>query len=72
MSAKAGSFCGAVGSERSDECTNTRNGYRHGERDTRAGSTDLQVPKLRQGSYFPPNVREADRTVNVHVMVPRA
>jgi putative transposase len=53
MSAEADAVCGAAYGERSDERTNTRNGYRHREWDTRAGSIDLQVPKLRQGSYFP-------------------
>jgi hypothetical protein len=53
MSADADAVCGAAYGERSDERTNTRNGYRHRDWDTRAGSIDLQVPKLRQGSYFP-------------------
>jgi len=53
MSAEADAVCGADYGERSDERTNTRNGYRHREWDTRAGSIDLAIPKLRQGSYFP-------------------
>ncbi len=53
MSAEAGAVCGAACGVRGDERANTRNGYRHRERDTRAGSIDLAVPKLRQGSYFP-------------------
>jgi putative transposase len=53
MGAEADAVCGAGYGERSDERTNTRNGYRPREWDTRAGSIDLQVPKLRQGSYFP-------------------
>jgi putative transposase len=53
MSAEADAVCGAAYGERSDDRTNTRNGYRSREWDTRAGSIDLQVPKLRQGSYFP-------------------
>ena len=32
---------------------NSRNGYRGREWDTRAGTVELAVPKLRQGSYFP-------------------
>ena len=32
---------------------NSRNGYRRRERDTRAGTIELAVPKLRSGSYFP-------------------
>ena len=35
------------------ERTNTRNGYRRRGWDTRAGSIDLAIPKLREGSYFP-------------------
>jgi hypothetical protein len=46
MGAEADAVCGAGYGERSDERTNTRNGYRHREWDTRAGSVDLQVPKL--------------------------
>ena len=33
--------------------TNIRNGYRRREWDTRAGSIELAIPKLRQGRYFP-------------------
>ena len=32
---------------------NSRNGYRRRERDTRAGTIELAIPKLRHGSYFP-------------------
>ncbi len=31
----------------------SRNGYRHRQFDTRTGTLDLAIPKLRQGSYFP-------------------
>jgi putative transposase len=50
MSADADAVCGAGYGERSDDRVNTRNGYRHRGSDTREGSIDLQVPKLRQGS----------------------
>ena len=30
-----------------------RNGYRHRDFDTRSGTLDVAIPKLRQGSYFP-------------------
>ena len=30
-----------------------RNGYRHRDLDTRVGTVDVAIPKLRQGSYFP-------------------
>ena len=53
MGAEADAVCGAAFGERSDERRNTRNGYRRREWDTRAGSIDLAIPKLRQGSYFP-------------------
>jgi hypothetical protein len=46
-------LCGAVYGERSAERTNSRNGYRQRRFDTRAGSLELAIPKLRQGSYFP-------------------
>jgi transposase-like protein len=32
---------------------NSRNGYRRREWDTRAGTVELAIPKLRAGSYFP-------------------
>jgi putative transposase len=53
MSAEADAVCGAPYGQRSDERTNSRNGYRAREWDTRAGTVELAVPKLRQGSYFP-------------------
>jgi putative transposase len=53
MGAEAEAVCGAGYGERSAERTNTRNGYRRREWDTRAGSISLAIPKLRQGSYFP-------------------
>ncbi|MFB9472223.1 transposase, partial [Nonomuraea salmonea] len=53
MSAEADSLCGAAYGQRSDERTNSRNGYRSREWDTRAGTIDLAIPKLRQGSYYP-------------------
>jgi putative transposase len=53
MGAEADAVCGASFGERSSERTNTRNGYRRREWDARAGSIELAIPKLRQGSYFP-------------------
>jgi transposase-like protein len=53
MSAEAEAICGAGYGQRSDERVNSRNGYRHREWDTRAGTIDLSIPRLRQGSYFP-------------------
>jgi transposase-like protein len=53
MGAEADAVCGAEYGVRSEERTNTRNGYRHREWDTRAGTIDVAIPKLRSGSYFP-------------------
>lgn len=53
MAAEAEAVCGAGYNERSDERQNSRNGYRLREWDTRAGSIELAIPKLRHGSYFP-------------------
>jgi putative transposase len=47
-------LCGAGHGERSAERTNSRNGYRDRPWETRAGSVALRIPKLREGSYFPP------------------
>ena len=53
MSADADAVCGARYAQRSPDRINSRNGYRRREWDTRAGSIDLAIPKLREGSYFP-------------------
>ena len=45
--------CQAAYGERTEERVNSRNGYRDRRWDTRVGTIDLQVPKLREGSYFP-------------------
>jgi putative transposase len=53
MSAEADAVCGAPYGARSEDRVNSRNGYRQREWDTRAGTIDLAIPKLRTGSYFP-------------------
>ena len=53
LSADADVVCGADYRTVSDDRTNRRNGYRHRDFDTRAGTIDVQIPKLRQGTYFP-------------------
>ena len=53
MGAEADMVCGAGYGERSPERVNRRNGYRERPWDTRVGSIELAVPKLREGSYFP-------------------
>ena len=53
MDAEVENLCGAGYGEVSPQRVNSRNGYRPRERDTRAGTVELAVPKLRHGSYFP-------------------
>jgi len=53
MGAEAEALCGAGYGERSPERVNRRNGYRERDWDTRVGSIELAMPKLREGSYFP-------------------
>src|SRR3979411_606881 len=53
MSAEADAICGAPYGQPSPERTNVRNGYRHREFDTRAGSLDRATTPLREGSYYP-------------------
>ena len=50
MGAEADAVCGAGYGARSPERANSRNGYRHRDFDTRAGTIDLAIPKLRRGS----------------------
>ena len=54
MEADVEGLIGAGRYERSGERTTWRNGYRDRVLDTRLGSLQLRIPKLRQGSYFPP------------------
>ena len=53
MSAEADAVCGAAYGTTSPDRTNRRNGYRGREFDTRAGTLELALPKLRTGTYFP-------------------
>jgi putative transposase len=53
LSADADAVCGAEYGVVSPDRVNSRNGYRHRELDTRVGTIDVAVPKLRTGSYFP-------------------
>ena len=53
MSAQASMQCGAAYGERTEERENSRNGYRMRPWDTRVGSVDLAIPKLRHGVYSP-------------------
>jgi len=53
LSAQADAVCGAEYGTRSEERTNRRNGYRHRDLDTRAGTIDVAIPKVREGTFFP-------------------
>jgi len=53
MGAEADVVCGAEYGQVSPQRVNRRNGYRSRRWDTRVGSIDLRIPKLRAGSYFP-------------------
>ncbi len=53
MEAEVTQLVGAAPYERTESRTTARNGYREREWDTRVGTLELQIPKLRQGSYFP-------------------
>src|SRR5438477_265143 len=53
MEAEVSELIGAERGERSEERLTHRNGYRPRRWDTRAGEIELQIPKIRRGSYFP-------------------
>ena len=53
LSADADAVCGAEYGKPSEHRTAQRNGYRHRPLDTRAGTIDVAIPKLRAGTYFP-------------------
>ena len=54
MEADVEGLIGAGRHERTGERLNYRNGFRDRTLDTRLGTLALRIPKLRQGSYFPP------------------
>jgi transposase-like protein len=53
MALETQTMCGAAPGERSAGRTNQRNGYRDRDWQTRAGTVELRIPKLRHGSDFP-------------------
>ncbi len=53
LSAEADAVCGAEWGQPSPERVSQRNGYRHRDLDTRVGTIDVAIPKLRTGTYFP-------------------
>jgi putative transposase len=53
MEMEVGAATGAAWGEQSPLRTARRNGYRDRDWETRAGTVELRIPKLRKGSYFP-------------------
>ena len=63
LSADADAVTGAEWGQPSPTRTTHRNGYRHGDLDTRVGTLDIAVPKLRSGTYFPSVVTATAQTL---------
>ena len=53
MAAEVDAMCNATYGEVTPERVNSRNGVRHRDFDTRVGTIDLAIPKLRRSSYYP-------------------
>jgi transposase-like protein len=53
MELEVGGMTGAAHGERSPDRLVQRDGYRQRDWETRAGTVELRIPKLRRGSYFP-------------------
>ena len=53
MALEVEALTGAAHGERNPDRINQRNGYRERDWETRAGTVELRIPKLRKGSYFP-------------------
>ena len=53
MDLEVGSLTGAGYGEKSSDRLVQRNGYRERDGETRAGTVELRIPRLRTGSYFP-------------------
>jgi putative transposase len=69
METEVSELVGAAWGERTEDRATHRNGYRQRRWDTRAGEIELQIPKLRRGSYFPsflePRRRSEQALLNV-------
>jgi putative transposase len=70
MEAEVSQLIGAeLGERRPEDRATQRNGYRPRRSDTRAGEIELQIPKLRQGSYFPGFLQPRKRSERALVSV---
>jgi transposase-like protein len=69
MEAEVSELIGAQRGERTEDRATHRNGYRPRRWDTRAGEIELQIPKIRQGSYFPSFLQPRKRSEQALVSV---
>jgi putative transposase len=69
MEAEISELIGAQRGERTEDRATHRNGYRPRRWDTRAGEIELQIPKIRQGSYFPSFLQPRKRSEQALVSV---
>jgi len=69
MEHEVSQVCGAEYGERSSERLNSRNGYRARPLETRLGTVQLQIPKLRKGSFLPSFVEPRRRWEKAFVSV---
>ena len=69
MEAEVSAKIGAEPNERTDERTGYRNGHRDRRWDTRLGTLNLQVPKLREGGYVPSFIEHRKRSEQALISV---
>jgi putative transposase len=69
MEAEVSELIGAQLGERTEDRATHRNGYRPRRWDTRAGEIELQIPKIRRGSYFPSFLQPRKRSEQALVSV---
>src|SRR3954447_19567476 len=69
MEAEISELIGAARGERTEDRVTHRNGYRPRRWDTRVGEIELQIPKIRQGSYFPSILQPRKRSEQALVSV---
>src|SRR4051794_26704155 len=69
MEVEVSELIGAAHGERTEDRATHRNGYRSRRWDTRAGEIELQIPKIRQGSYFPSFLQPRKRSEQALVSV---
>jgi transposase-like protein len=70
MELEVSGLTGAGYGEKSVERLVQRNGYRERDWQTRAGTVELRIPKLRRGSYFPGFLEPRRMTIRITVPTP--